>query len=83
MLARLAVIVTLAVLPLVSAQDESRAIQAIEAHFEQAQIEEDYLGDFDPITTLTLNFAGVGETTPGQRLSAARTFIPESNATEC
>ena len=81
MLARLSVIVTLAVLPLVSAQ--SSGTEAIEAHFKQSHIEEDYLKDFDPITTLTLNFPGVGETTPGQRLSAARTFIPESNATEC
>ena len=74
MLARLATIVTLAVLPLVSAQDadDSRAIQAIEAHFEQSHITEDYLDDFDPIATLNLNFPGVGETTPGQRLSAAQ-----------
>lgn len=83
MLARLSVIVTLAVLPLVSAQAKSRGIEAIEAHFEQSHIEEDYLDDFDPIATLTLNFPGVGETTPGQRLSAARTFTQESNATEC
>lgn len=74
MLASLSVIVSLAVLPFVSAQDvdDAPAIKAIEAHFEQSHITEDYLDDFDPIATLDLNFPGVGDVTPGQRLSAAQ-----------
>ena len=74
MLASLSVFVSLALLPFVAAQDadDTPAIQAIEAHFEQSHITEDYLDDFDPIATLNLNFAGVGDVTPGQRLTAAQ-----------
>jgi hypothetical protein len=72
MLASLSVLVSLAVLPFVNAQaDNNLGVKAIEAHFDQSHITEDYLDDFAPIATLELNFEGVGATTPGQRLSAA------------
>jgi hypothetical protein len=76
MLASLSVLVSLAVLPFVNAQaDNNLGVKAIEAHFDQSHITEDYLDDFAPVATLDLNFEGVGATTPGQRLSAAGTFI--------
>ncbi|KAH6918889.1 phosphatidylethanolamine-binding protein [Coprinopsis sp. MPI-PUGE-AT-0042] len=72
MLASLSVIVSLAVLPFVNAQaDNNLGVKAIEAHFDQSHITEDYLDDFAPVATLDLNFEGVGAVTPGQRLSAA------------
>lgn len=72
MLASLSVLVSLAVLPFVNAQaDNNLGVKAIEAHFDQSHITEDYLDDFEPIATLDLNFEGVGAVTPGQRLSAA------------
>ncbi|TRM56622.1 phosphatidylethanolamine-binding protein [Schizophyllum amplum] len=57
---------------LVSAQSDDTALQieAIKAHFSNAGLVPDLLESFEPQGTLTLNFDGVGDITPGQALSA-------------
>jgi hypothetical protein len=44
-------------------------IEAIEAHFSQSLIVPQLLSSFDPSALLAVNFAGVGDITPGQLLT--------------
>ncbi|KAG5338691.1 hypothetical protein C0989_006586 [Termitomyces sp. Mn162] len=44
-------------------------VAAIEAHFKQSQIVPQLLTSFNPSALLALNFAGVGDITPGQLLT--------------
>jgi phosphatidylethanolamine-binding protein len=60
---------SLALLPFVAAQDHSLDIKAIEAHFNQSHIVPDFLTSFTPSALLDLNYAGVGNVTPGQALT--------------
>jgi len=62
----LSLIATLALVPFV-AQAQSVDILAIEAHFAGAQIVPQYFKNFDPIGTLTLDYAGT-KLTPGQKV---------------
>jgi hypothetical protein len=70
MFAKLSMLVALVVLPFAAAQDVG--IKAIEAHFEGSLIVKDYLKDFNPTALLTLNYAGVGDISPGQPLTIAQ-----------
>jgi hypothetical protein len=47
-------------------------IEAIEAHFHQSLIVPQLLSSFNPSALLSVNFTGVGETTPGQLLTGAQ-----------
>ncbi|KAL4259916.1 PEBP-like protein [Pleurotus pulmonarius] len=47
-------------------------LQAIQAHFKNAGIVPDGLPTFDPKAELVANYAGVGETSPGQSLTRAQ-----------
>ncbi|KAK7466911.1 hypothetical protein VKT23_003975 [Stygiomarasmius scandens] len=60
-----------AILPFVSAQSDSPALQVegIEAHFTQAGIVPSLLPSFTPSALLTINYEGVGDLTPGQAVS--------------
>jgi hypothetical protein len=67
----LPILVSLALIPFTLAQSSDTALQvaAIEAHFKQSQIVPSLLASFDPTALLTLNYAGVGDVTPGQLLT--------------
>ncbi|KAF8061456.1 phosphatidylethanolamine-binding protein [Lyophyllum atratum] len=67
----LPILVSLALLPFTLAQSSDTALQvaAMEAHFKQSQIVPSLLASFDPTALLTLNYAGVGDVTPGQLLT--------------
>jgi phosphatidylethanolamine-binding protein (PEBP) family uncharacterized protein len=67
----LPILVSLALLPFTVAQSNDPAFQvaAIEAHFKQSQIVPSVLADFNPSALLTVNYAGVGDITPGQLLT--------------
>jgi len=58
-------------LPFAQAQTNDSALQiaAIEAHFKQSQIVPQLLSSFEPSALLTVNYAGVGDITPGQPLT--------------
>jgi len=68
----LPVLLSLALLPFVAAQDHSLDIKAIEAHFTQSHIVPDFLTSFTPSALLDLNYAGVGNVTPGQDLTVTQ-----------
>jgi phosphatidylethanolamine-binding protein len=51
---------------------QSVDISAIQAHFNQSHVVPDLLQSFDPSATLTVNFQGVGDISPGQPLSKDR-----------
>jgi len=65
-----------AILPFVSAQSDSPALQVegIEAHFTQAGIVPSLLPSFTPSALLTINYEGVGDLTPGQAVSQERNY---------
>jgi len=67
----LPILVSLALLPFTLAQSSDTAlpVAAIEAHFKQSQIVPSLLASFDPSALLTVNYAGVGDITPGQLLT--------------
>jgi len=67
----LTVFISLALLPLVTAQsnDTTLELNAIKAHFTQSQIVPSLLASFDPNALLTVNFAGLGDITPGQAVT--------------
>ncbi|TFK42868.1 phosphatidylethanolamine-binding protein [Crucibulum laeve] len=64
-------VLALALAPFVAAQSTDHAldIKAIEAHFTQSHVVPDLLSSFNPSALLSLNFAGVGDVTPGQPLT--------------
>jgi len=66
----LVVFVSLSLTPFVAAQSNNTAIQveAIQAHFTAAGLVPSLLPTFDPSALLTLNYAGVGDISPGQLL---------------
>jgi hypothetical protein len=47
-------------------------LQAIQAHFKQAELVPELLSSFEPSALLSVNFAGVGDITPGQLLNKAQ-----------
>jgi len=59
----------IALVPFAVAQQSALGIQAIEAHFQQSHIVPDLFQSFTPDALLSLNFAGVGDVTPGQALT--------------
>ncbi|KAG6909468.1 hypothetical protein DXG01_000454 [Tephrocybe rancida] len=63
----LTVLVSLALLPFTLAQ--STDVAAIEVHFKQSLIVPQLLASFEPSALLAVNFAGVGDITPGQALT--------------
>ncbi|KAF9264921.1 PEBP-like protein [Marasmius fiardii PR-910] len=64
----------LTLLPFVAAQSNSALeISAIKAHFNQSGIVPSLLPTFNPTALLTINFAGVGDLTPGQLLTPEQT----------
>jgi hypothetical protein len=67
----LTVLVSLALVPFTLAQSTDGALQvkAIQAHFQQSQIVPSLLATFQPSALLTVNFAGLGNITPGQLLT--------------
>lgn len=65
----LPLVLSLALLPFVSAQDSSVGIKAIEAHFKQSHIVPNLLKSFEPTALLSLNFPGSGEATIGQKFA--------------
>ncbi|KDR81353.1 hypothetical protein GALMADRAFT_239202 [Galerina marginata CBS 339.88] len=65
----LSVVASLVLVPFVAAQATSIDIKAIEAHFTQSAIVPDLLASFNPSALLSLNFAGVGDVSPGQLLT--------------
>ncbi|KAF9066850.1 phosphatidylethanolamine-binding protein [Rhodocollybia butyracea] len=58
-------------IPFVAAQSNDTAVQieAIEAHFTQADLVPELLATFNPSAALTINFDGVGDVSPGQALT--------------
>jgi phosphatidylethanolamine-binding protein len=61
----------LTLLPFVAAQTSNPALEiaAIKAHFNQSGLVPALLPAFDPTALLTISFAGVGDLTPGQKLT--------------
>lgn len=54
--------------------DTGFQIEAIEAHFEQADIIPSLLTTFNPEALLTVSFDNVGAITPGQSLNQSRKY---------
>jgi len=65
------ILISFALLPLAVAQSNDSALQikAIQAHFTQAELVPSLLPSFSPSALLTVNYAGVGNITPGQPLT--------------
>jgi hypothetical protein len=58
------------------AQNAEAQTDAIEAHFEGSHIVPDLLESFDPEAALVVNFDGVGDIAPGQKLTNQRKTSP-------
>lgn len=52
-----------------TAPNPALQLQAIQAHFRQAELVPELLSSFEPSALLSVNFAGVGDVTPGQLLN--------------
>ncbi|KZP24857.1 PEBP-like protein [Athelia psychrophila] len=65
-------ILSLSLLPFCVAQASSVAIEAIEANFANAGIVPSLLATFSPSSTLSVNFAGVGDVAAGTPLTQAQ-----------
>jgi hypothetical protein len=66
-----------AIVSLALAQSNNTALQieAIQAHFSNAQLVPVPIPAFNPTAVLTVNFNGVGVITPGQLLTEARMIV--------
>jgi phosphatidylethanolamine-binding protein (PEBP) family uncharacterized protein len=64
----LPVLLSLALVPFVSAQDNTVGIKAIEAHFKQSHLVPNLFDAFEPTALLSLNF-GTGDVQPGQKFA--------------
>ncbi|KAF9459556.1 phosphatidylethanolamine-binding protein [Collybia nuda] len=67
----LSLLTSFIILPFATAQSNDANIQfkAIEAHFTQSQIVPSLLPTFDPSALLIANYPGLGDVTPGQKLT--------------
>lgn len=71
----LSLIASFALVPFVAAQgtaDSAVQVKAIEAHFQGAHIVPDYFKEFEPTALLSLNYAGAGTLSPGQKVTKER-----------
>lgn len=68
--------VTLASVAAAQTNNSELGVEAIEAHFSQSGIVPSLLATFDPVGVLSLNYAGVGDISPGQPLTKDRTCSP-------